>query len=1136
MRRDENIREREQPRQNVVLQDLVRQILEEASLAYPLMSPRMSIDHWMRRASTGGAPAASSPGAPDDTHRAHHVPSPPDCSIPGVRPDLSALNHWTDPAAKPPAKKLDPVAQVQENLKELEATRHAQTLVSARGDVDNEQARYELLNTLDKVSDPDMRHRMMAKFSEATGQSLEEFIQTADWDGGRDKEEALRLISPERDAAAEKIKAMSPDERKKLEGKANDWAQRVLAVTRIEDADSDTAAADIFRTLGPRSPEEVEMIRAAVRRNTGGHGIYEELDRSLSGNTEDEAVAGLSGDPVQAAWAGLKNVDDNPGRSIEILRGLTPAQRQELISKKAIFGTGWILNGIPEGADREEVRHLLANDTVGADGEHFANLLRDPMDGARLENMFAGVDKTAQTKKFEAARATSNVIKEFESKSPEELLAAKEAFNKNAAERGGPSWDQMLDARFRDGDPTTYMRMQALSRGDRAESRALGFRVALEAGNQPELERVLASPDLKSDDPIKRAAAEKERNELANKIEAFDAQQKYAQAVLRGENPGDKQFAGREVTEQIEQHFTDEAASNAGKARVDQMRDVAKNGIVLADGFDSHVAKRNETTRDNKYATEEVWKDGKVAASTEVRRAEKDKQTEKKLGMLENLKSNEQLSDIGADYQRKYGKDMLAAPDQAAFHAKAAYKKSQGDPRPITEILSDVARNELDANQLRLEHLREYGTKADRRPDVQLKLQHELYDKQFSQDLHEQELVRVSAGGNFGTQDLARSQLAAQDEMLEEKQDPYGILPRDLKPGVDREQYDQIDRNLTSTLEVQREEKVKLAEKNTRIFTVIAMIGSIAIANPALTMAFNAALQMTKIKMKRDIAGEAYDDSGDAGEFLTNLVMDGAMVGAAQFGRMLKGAKGMDAASDAARIGEHSATELAEHAVTTEAREEVIEQAVKQTAPDAVVFEKQASRSVDATLLANSGSDAAVMEAKASSGADAATDAKVANSPGNRPRGVEAESGGRFDEPSLGVGMTSEPIAGPPMDPERFGKMKSAFERQGGIVAQDAEAQAYLKAREASAVTLNESTMVLGEAPTASEVFEEFIHTAQYRTGRATGANVVEMEIEAAEKLIRNRRAWGIAPVETQQTIARLRRLRQQLVGQLHEL
>ena len=133
-----------------------------------------------------------------------------------------------------------------------------------------------------------------------------DFIGTADWHGGRDKEQALQMVSADRDHAEAKLQAMTPAARKELQGKANGWAQRVLAVTRTDDADSDTAAADIFRTLGPRSPEEVEAIRGAIRQNTGGkHSVYEELDRSLSGGTEDEAVAGLSGDPVKAAWAGL---------------------------------------------------------------------------------------------------------------------------------------------------------------------------------------------------------------------------------------------------------------------------------------------------------------------------------------------------------------------------------------------------------------------------------------------------------------------------------------------------------------------------------------------------------------------------------------------------------------------------------------------------------------------------------------------------------------------------------------------------------------------------------------------------------------------------------------------------------------
>jgi hypothetical protein len=115
------------------------------------------------------------------------------------------------------------------------------------------------------------------------------------------------------------------------------------------------------------------------------------------------------------------------------------------------------------------------------------------------------------------------------------------------------------------------------------------------------------------------------------------------------------------------------------------------------------------------------------------------------------------------------------------------------------------------------------------------------------------------------------------------------------------------------------------------------------------------------------------------------------------------------------------------------------------------------------------------------------------------------------------------------MDAARFERMKTAFERQGGVVAQDEGAQKYLAMRGANAVTLNDKTMVLRDEPTASEVFEEFIHTAQYRTGRATGANVTEMEIEAAEKLIRNAKQYGIDPVETRQTTERLERLREAL-------
>lgn len=88
--------------------------------------------------------------------------------------------------------------------------------------------------------------------------------------------------------------------------------------------------------------------------------------------------------------------------------------------------------------------------------------------------------------------------------------------------------------------------------------------------------------------------------------------------------------------------------------------------------------------------------------------------------------------------------------------------------------------------------------------------------------------------------------------------------------------------------------------------------------------------------------------------------------------------------------------------------------------------------------------------------------------------------------------------------------------------------------RGVEALTYNEKLVILKTKPCASDVFEELIHTAQHRSGR-WGALVdrvgnVEaerlMEIEAAEKLIRNAKAWGIPEEETRQTAERLARLK----------
>jgi RHS repeat-associated protein len=116
--------------------------------------------------------------------------------------------------------------------------------------------------------------------------------------------------------------------------------------------------------------------------------------------------------------------------------------------------------------------------------------------------------------------------------------------------------------------------------------------------------------------------------------------------------------------------------------------------------------------------------------------------------------------------------------------------------------------------------------------------------------------------------------------------------------------------------------------------------------------------------------------------------------------------------------------------------------------------------------------------------------------------------------------------AGEAMDPAALARIKAAFGRNGGIIDQSAEAQAYLRSRGAEGVTFGKDTILLPAQPTRSAVFEELIHTAQNRTGRFTGDNVLQMEIEAAEKLIRFRRGYGIPNSETRATIERLRGMR----------
>lgn len=102
---------------------------------------------------------------------------------------------------------------------------------------------------------------------------------------------------------------------------------------------------------------------------------------------------------------------------------------------------------------------------------------------------------------------------------------------------------------------------------------------------------------------------------------------------------------------------------------------------------------------------------------------------------------------------------------------------------------------------------------------------------------------------------------------------------------------------------------------------------------------------------------------------------------------------------------------------------------------------------------------------------------------------------------SKGYGLTRNTSqSSDSIDPVKFDRMKKAFEKQGGVIDQSEEAIRYLDYRGAEAVTWNEKTIQLRQNPTTSAVFEEFIHTAQYRAGKIPDQRprtVLTVEIEA---------------------------------------
>jgi len=118
-----------------------------------------------------------------------------------------------------------------------------------------------------------------------------------------------------------------------------------------------------------------------------------------------------------------------------------------------------------------------------------------------------------------------------------------------------------------------------------------------------------------------------------------------------------------------------------------------------------------------------------------------------------------------------------------------------------------------------------------------------------------------------------------------------------------------------------------------------------------------------------------------------------------------------------------------------------------------------------------------------------------------------------------------------PMNRERFNRIKAAFEKNGGVIQRSEETDRYLEFKNSEGLTYNEDTILLKTNASTSAVFEELIHSAQYKQKRNNGSyeNRLLMDIEAQEKLIKNQKAYGIPDIENEQTEKALNKYREAL-------
>lgn len=107
-----------------------------------------------------------------------------------------------------------------------------------------------------------------------------------------------------------------------------------------------------------------------------------------------------------------------------------------------------------------------------------------------------------------------------------------------------------------------------------------------------------------------------------------------------------------------------------------------------------------------------------------------------------------------------------------------------------------------------------------------------------------------------------------------------------------------------------------------------------------------------------------------------------------------------------------------------------------------------------------------------------------------------------------------------PMPKKQFMRICKAFRRQGGIICMGPEIDVLLENRGAEAITYDASTILFHTNPSRAAVYEELIHTYQFKTGQndCTPKRRVICEIEAQKKLLKYSKEYCLTDIEIQQT------------------